>query len=85
MQSRRMLGVCEERSSEGGGTRWERRERWVSIQTYPSQSIVKTVQPLLSGCPSNVSGATSPTPGYNFRETVLTLRKMALGVEGGLR
>jgi len=62
---------------------WEKRERDMSIRVYPSQSIVKTVQPLLSNRQPNVSGATSPTPRYSFRETVLTLIRMALRDGGG--
>jgi len=62
---------------------WEKRDRDMSIQVYPSQSIVKTVQPLLSNHQPNTSGATSPTPGYSSSETVLTLIRMTLRDGGG--
>jgi len=50
----------------------------MSIQTHPSQSIVKAVQPLFTNYSSSISGAISPTPMYDSRERVLTLRKMTL-------
>jgi hypothetical protein len=49
----------------------------MSIQTHPSQSIVKTVQTPLASYSSSISGAISPTLRYNYRKTVLTLRRMA--------
>ena len=59
---------------------WENRERDMSIQTYPSQSIAKTAPSPLSDYSSAIFCASSPTPGYDSRKTVLTLKRN--GLEG---
>jgi len=60
-------------------SRWENRERRISIQMNPLQSIVKTAQPPLTNYSSNISGTSSPTSGDNSGKTVLTLRRVASG------